>query len=134
MMAPMNFGGQSTIGPGGSSIYDPSAFTGGGPIGPGSLFNIMGAPIAVLGGVFSAGYPLGGPVSQVFRGSAIVPFTIFESTLSSAGPIGDFQIGRGGEDLGFGPSPIFLIRAPSIGPSSFIVGSPFESSSDLADF
>ncbi len=69
------------------------------PISP--LFNIGGAPIAVLGGVFSDGLPIAGPVTQIFRGgSAPEPPTLFLATISPSGPIGDFFIGSGGSPIG----------------------------------
>ncbi len=69
------------------------------PISP--LFNIGGAPITVLGGVFSGGLPLGGPVTQIFRGgSAPMPPTLFVATITPAGPIGTFLLGSGGAPLG----------------------------------
>jgi hypothetical protein len=68
--------------------------------GPDSTFNIMGAPIAILGGVFSDGLPLGGPVGQIFRGVGPVPNTLFINTLSPAGPIGMFFIGLQGAPIG----------------------------------
>lgn len=65
------------------------------------LFNVFGAPIAVLGGVFSGGLPLGGPVTQVFRGgSAPQPPTLFASTLTSSGPIGVLLVGTQGAPIG----------------------------------
>lgn len=93
--------GEGGMGTGGQSILDPSAFTGGQPIGPASIFNIMGAPIAVLGGVFEAGFPIGGPVAQIFRGgSAPVTPELFLATLSPSGPIGAFFIGSEGAPIG----------------------------------
>jgi hypothetical protein len=129
--------GSTGLGTKGASVYDPNAFTAGEPIGPGSLFNIHGAPIAVLGGVFGDGFPLGGPVSQVFRSTGPVPFTLFASTLSSSGPIGDFQLGRGGAELQFGPSLIFLNLPQTIGPpqpGGGITSTPLEQPSALAGF
>lgn len=64
-------------------------------------FNIGGAPIAVLGGVFSGGLPIGGPFTQVFRGgSAPTPPTLFITTLTSSGPIGAPFIGSSGAPIG----------------------------------
>ncbi|HEY3364906.1 MAG TPA: hypothetical protein VGK74_07645 [Symbiobacteriaceae bacterium] len=90
--------------------------TGGGPIAPpgaaqaatgtpvggaASTFNIGGAPIAILGGVLSGGLPLGGPVTQVFRGgSAPMPPTLPLATLTAAGPIGSFLLGASGGPIG----------------------------------
>jgi|GEM_PF-5192137 len=87
---------------GGVSIERPGAYAGGEPVGgPGSLFNIGGAPIAVLGGVFSGGLPIGGPVTQIFRGgSAPQPNTLFVSTVTPAGPIGQFLLGTSGAPIG----------------------------------
>lgn len=92
----------ASFGAGGQSIEAPLLYTGGTPVlGPASIFNIGGAPIAVLGGVFSGGLPLGGPFSQTFRGgSAPVPPTLFISALKSSGPIGDFVVGSGGSPVG----------------------------------
>lgn len=104
-------------GAGGASIFSPGAFTGGQPVGPGSTFNISGAPIAILGGVFTNGLPLGGPVTQVFRSGGPQPFTLFLSTLLSSGPIGPFLLGAAGAELQFGPSTIYFI-APGGGPPS----------------
>lgn len=71
----------------------------GAPISP--IFNIFGAPIAVLGGVFSGGLPLGGPVAQVFRGgSAPQPPTLYYSTLTTSGPIGVLLLGAQGAPIG----------------------------------
>ena len=65
------------------------------------LFNIGGAPIAVLGGVFSGGLPIGGPVTQIFRGgSAPTPPTLFIATITPSGPIGGFLIGESGAPIG----------------------------------
>lgn len=65
------------------------------------LFNIGGAPIAILGGVFSDGLPIGGPVTQIFRGgSAPTPPTLFVSTLTPSGPIGAFLLGASGAPIG----------------------------------
>lgn len=87
--------------PDGASIEARGSYEGGKPVGgPSSIFNIGGAPIAVLGGLFTAGLPIGGPVSQVFRSSAPVPNTLFISTLLPSGPIGDFALGAAGESLG----------------------------------
>lgn len=87
---------------GGTSVEAPAQYQGGAPIGgPASLFNIGGAPIAVLGGVFSGGLPLGGPVTQVFRGgSGPTPPTLFVALITSAGPIGGVLIGTGGAPVG----------------------------------
>lgn len=87
---------------GGVSIEDPEAYTGGNPVGgPSSRFNRGGAPIAVLGGVFSGGLPLGGPVTQIFRGgSAPTPPTLFINTLTPSGPIQAPFIGSGGAPIG----------------------------------
>jgi len=59
------------------------------------------APPPSLGGVFSGGLPLGGPVTQIVRGeSAPTPSTLFVRTLSSSGPIGGLLIGLLGEPIG----------------------------------
>ncbi|HLO04234.1 MAG TPA: hypothetical protein VK191_14070 [Symbiobacteriaceae bacterium] len=104
---------ESLLGPDGASIYDPEYGTNGNPIGPDSKFNREGAPIAVLGGVFSNGLPLGGPFSQFFRSTGPLPFTVFESTTTSSGPIGGFLVGSEGVELQFGPA--ILPFAPPIG-------------------
>jgi hypothetical protein len=79
----------------------PSTQTGGNPIGGlESLFNIGGAPIAVLGGLLSAGLPIGGPVAQIFVGGGPMPNILFLSTVSPGGPIGQFEIGSGGAPIG----------------------------------
>lgn len=94
---------EGLVGTDGQSIYALDYGTDGTPIGPDSKFNIMGAPIAVLGGVFTNGLPLSGPFSQVFRSTGPLPFTLFESTTESSGPIGGFLIGSQGGPLQFGP-------------------------------
>lgn len=82
-----------------SPLAGPAEIPVGRPISP--IFNIGGAPIAVLGGVFFGGLPLAGPVSQIFRGgSAPIPPTLFTATLSPSGPIGAFFIGSGGAPIG----------------------------------
>lgn len=111
----------------GASILAPGSYFGSSPVGgPASIFNIGGAPIAVLGGVFGNGLPIGGPVTQVFRTGAPIPNTLFIVTLGPGGPIGNFFIGSGGTaigevgaagapiGLGLGGEPIGPI-APSIG-------------------
>lgn len=122
------------FGTGGVSIQAPPLFTGGTPVsGPESLFNIGGAPIAVLGGVFGDGLPIGGPVTQVFRGgSAPVPNTLFLSTLTPSGPIGNFLIGAqggpigaltfGGGGLPIGAPPAVFAAAAAIQPRTAAVG------------
>jgi hypothetical protein len=85
----------------GASILAPASYFGSSPVGgPASIFNIGGAPIAILGGVFGDGLPIGGPVSQVFRTGAPIPNTLFLATLESGGPIGAFFIGNGGAPIG----------------------------------
>lgn len=86
----------------GTSVLSPRGFTAGEPIGgPASIFNIGGAPIAILGGVFGNGLPIGGPVTQIFRGgSAPQPNTLFLATISPSGPIGNFLIGLSGAPIG----------------------------------
>jgi hypothetical protein len=64
------------------------------------FFNIGGAPIAILGGVFSGGLPIGGPVTQIFRGVGPLPNTLFIATISPGGPIGSFLIGSQGGPIG----------------------------------
>lgn len=90
------------LGTEGQSIETPGAYADGKPIGgPSSRFNIAGAPIGVLGGVFSAGLPLGGPVTQIFRGgSAPEPNVLFIDTLTSSGPIAAPFIGSVGGPIG----------------------------------
>lgn len=110
---------EGLIGPNGSSIYDPAYGTNGTPIGPDSKFNIEGAPIAVLGGVFTNGLPLGGPFSQVFRSTGPLPFTVFESTTTSSGPIGGFLVGSEGGGLQFGPAAPSLPLSAIKGESTF---------------
>lgn len=110
--------GPVTFGIPGASIEDPAAYQGGSPVGgPASLFNIGGAPIAILGGVFSGGLPIGGPVTQIFRSGAPVPNTLFIATLQPSGPIGAFFIGSGGRAVGvvaLGPAPIgALVEGPA---------------------
>lgn len=107
---------EGLIGSDGASIYAPDYGTDGTPIGPDSKFNAMGAPIAVLGGVFENGLPISGPFSQVFRSTGPLPFTVFESTTESSGPIGGFLIGSEGNELQFGPATPFL-AVPQIGES-----------------
>lgn len=82
-------------------------FTLEGPIGPvGELTGRAvggageGLPIESLSGVFSNGLPIGGPVSQIFRGGGPEPNVLFFQTLSSAGPIGAFLIGSAGGPIG----------------------------------
>lgn len=101
-------GSEGLIGADGVSIYAPAYGVDGTPIGPDSKFNIAGAPIAPLGGVFSDGLPLSGPFSQVFRSTGPIPFTVFESTTASSGPIGPFIIGSVGSEIQFGPALPFL--------------------------
>jgi hypothetical protein len=100
-----------------------------------STFNIGGAPIAILGGVFGDGLPLGGPVGQIFRGTAPLPNTLFLDTITPGGPIGLFFIGTSGAPIGvptFGggglpiePSPPFAREIAAIGPlTAGVVGPP----------
>jgi hypothetical protein len=130
--APVNAG---TAFVAGSSVQLPGAFRGGEPVGgPASIFNIGGAPIAVLGGVFSGGLPLGGPVTQLFRSSGPQPNTLFLSTLSPSGPIGNFLIGSGGAPIGvdtfgggglpIGPTPAIAQAIVAIGAPTALVGPP----------
>lgn len=78
-----------------------STTPGGAPIGgAAAAFGAGGAPIGALGGVFAGGFPLGGLVS-LFRSGAPVPNVLFLSTLTSAGPIGEFFIGLSGSPIGF---------------------------------
>jgi hypothetical protein len=124
----------TVFGRGSESILSPGAFTEGQPVGPASLFNIGGAPIAILGGVFTNGLPLGGPVGQVFRSSAPEPNTLFISTLTPSGPIGTFLIGSAGS-LIFGPDALFLALPESIGQqTAFILQTSLERPSELATF
>jgi hypothetical protein len=99
------------------------------------LFNIEGAPIAIFGGVFSGGLPIGGPVTQIFRGgSAPVSNTLFINTLSPAGPIQQFFIGSGGAPIGIdtfgggalpiGPAEEIALAIQSIGPRTALVWAP----------
>jgi hypothetical protein len=113
-----------------------SFFPAGAPVGGlESTFNIGGAPIAILGGVFGDGLPLGGPVGQIFRGTAPLPNTLFINTVSSSGPIGLFFLGTSGAPIGvatFGggglpiePSPPFAREIAAIGPlTAGVVGPP----------
>jgi hypothetical protein len=138
MMAPLAGGPLvPVLGIGGASILNPAAFRGGGPIGPGSLFNIGGAPISVFGGLFTAGQPLAGPIGQIFRGGAPQPFTNFGYTLA-AGPIGTFLVGRGGIDLQFGPTALYFNLPEALGPVPFapasILATPLERPSELVGF
>ncbi|HWI61835.1 MAG TPA: hypothetical protein VNT75_08360 [Symbiobacteriaceae bacterium] len=95
--------GEPEFGLPGASIESPGAYFGGTPVGgPGSIFNIGGAPIAVLGGVFGGGLPIGGPVTQIFRSGAPVPNTLYIVTLESSGPIGQFFLPSGGVPIGEG--------------------------------
>ncbi|HYG60632.1 MAG TPA: hypothetical protein VD902_21370 [Symbiobacteriaceae bacterium] len=99
------------------------------------IFNIHGAPLAVLGGVFSGGLPIGGPVTQIFRGgSAPLPNTLFISTITPSGPIGAFFIGTGGAPIGVDvfrggglpigiPAPLEQ-RIEAIQPRTALVGPP----------
>ena len=92
----------SARGPAGASVEAPGAYFGGSPVGgPSSIFNIAGAPISVLGGVFGDGLPIGGPVTQIFRSGAPVPNTLYIITLTSGGPIGLFFLPAGGVPIGF---------------------------------
>lgn len=103
------------------------------PISP--IFNIGGAPIAVLGGVFSGGLPIGGPVTQIFRGgSAPEPPTLFIATITPSGPIGTFFIGSGGAPIGgdtfgggglpIGVPPELQAEIGEIEPRTALVGAP----------
>ncbi|MFZ5824579.1 MAG: hypothetical protein ACOY94_09650 [Bacillota bacterium] len=117
-------------------LAPPEIFAAGEPIGgPASIFNIGGAPIAILGGVFRGGLPLGGPVAQIFRGgSAPMPPTLFIATISPSGPIGAFFIGSSGAPIGvetFGggalpispPEPV-AVRIEAIAPRTALVTPP----------
>ncbi|HYF91785.1 MAG TPA: hypothetical protein VD969_06035 [Symbiobacteriaceae bacterium] len=85
----------------GASIEAPGAYFAGGPVlGPGSIFNIAGAPIAILGGVFGNGLPIGGPISQIFRSGAPLPNTLYIAELESSGPIGAIFLPTGGGPIG----------------------------------
>ncbi len=85
------------------------------PISP--LFNIGGAPIAILGGVFSGGLPLAGPLTQIFRGGGgPLPPTLFIATISPSGPIGAFFIGTEGGPIG----------AETFGGGGLPIGAPAE--------
>lgn len=78
-------------------------FPGGGPIVPMGVPLPTGAALSPLGGVFTGGYPLGGPLSETFRGGGgPLPPTLFISTVSPAGPIGGFFVGTGGVPIGVG--------------------------------
>ena len=93
--------GEPEFGQPGASVEDPGAYFGTSPVGgPSSLFNIGGAPIAVLGGVFGGGLPLGGPVTQIFRSGAPIPNTLYVATLQPSGPIGEFFLPGGGVPIG----------------------------------
>lgn len=102
--------------------------------GPESTFNIGGAPIALLGGVFGDGLPIGGPVGQIFRGTAPLPNTLFVSTVSPGGPIGLFLLGISGAPIGvptFGggglaiqPPPEVAREIAEIGPLTAAVTGP----------
>lgn len=82
----------------------PGVGMGGAPIAP--AFSMGGVPIGMLGGVFAGGFPLAGPVTELFRGGAgPIPPTLFASTLSPAGPIAAFLLGGGGVPIGFGLFP-----------------------------
>jgi hypothetical protein len=96
------------------------------------VFNIGGAPIAILGGVFAGGLPIGGPVTQIWRGgSAPIPNTLFISTLSSSGPIGNFFIGSQGSPIGvdtfgggglpIGPTQVISAAVTAIQPRTALV-------------
>lgn len=98
-------------------------------------FNIGGAPIAILGGVFSGGLPLAGPVTQIFRGgSAPMPPTLFIATVSPGGPIATFLIGSGGAPIGvdvfqggalpIGEPPKLQQQVEQIQPRTALVGPP----------
>lgn len=96
--------GEPEFGQPGASVEQPGAYFGTSPVGgPSSLFNIGGAPIAVMGGVFGGGMPLGGPVTQIFRSGAPIPNTLFVSTLQPSGPIAEFLLPGGGGPIGPGP-------------------------------
>jgi len=122
--------GPRTFGLPGASVEDPAFYQGGAPIGgPATLFRGEGAPIAILGGVFSGGLPLGGPITQIFRSGAPVPNTLFVSALRPSGPIGTFFLGGGGAaigQVGVGPRPIGpLPEGPApIGPDLGRAGGP----------
>lgn len=114
-------------------LAGPSEIPVGRPISP--IFNIGGAPIAVLGGVFQGGLPIGGPVPQIFRGgSAPIPPTLFVATISPSGPIGAFLLGGGGAPIGVltfggGGLPIGAEQAiaravAAIQPRTALVGAP----------
>jgi hypothetical protein len=111
---------------GSNAIGDlPFAQTGGNPVGGAeSIFNIGGAPIAVLGGLLSGGLPIGGPVAQIFVGGAPTPNVLFLSTLTPSGPIGQFGIGLAGGPIGVdvfggGGLPIGVPPATAIEITSF---------------
>jgi len=101
------------------------------PISP--TFNIGGAPIALLGGVFSEGLPIAGPVTQLFRGGGgAQPNTLFIATISPSGPIGTFLIGGGGGPIGtasfgrgglpIGATPAVEREVEILGPRTALVG------------
>lgn len=93
--------GEPEFGMPGASVESPGAYFGGSPVGgPTSIFNIGGAPIAVLGGVFGGGLPIGGPVTQIFRSGAPIPNTLYIVTLEPSGPIGQFFLPGEGAPIG----------------------------------
>jgi hypothetical protein len=101
--------GAPGFGRGGQSILAPGAFEGGRPVGgPASTFNIGGAPIAVLGGVFSAGLPIGSIIATINRSTLVAPNTVFFSSLTPGGPIGELFLGASGLALQFGPSALYF--------------------------
>lgn len=102
-----------------ASVEQAGTASAGAPVGgPSSIFNIGGAPIAILGGVFSGGLPLGGPVTQIFRGgSGPQPNTLFLSTITPGGPIGNFLIGLSGAPIGVNT---FSGGGLAIGPPQFV--------------
>lgn len=99
----------------------PGVGMGGAPLSP--VLSVNGVPIAMLGGVFGGGLPVGGPVTELFRGGA-GPVTpgLFASTITPSGPIEAFLLGAGGAPIGVGtfqggglpigaPPPVQLVEA-----------------------
>lgn len=94
-------------------------YRGGLPIaGLESLFFPGGAPIALLGLVWSDSLPLSGAVPQVYRaGGAPYPPTLPIITLTPSGPIGGFFVGSSGAPVGvdiFGGGGLPIGPAPPI--------------------
>ncbi len=101
--------------PGAPPIAPERILRGGQPIlGEATLFRGAGAPIALLGLVWSGGLPLSGPVAQIYRaGGAPVFPTTPAATLTPSGPIGAFFLGTTGAPIGV---PVFRGGGLPIGP------------------